>query len=116
MRPLQCSRLLRYFHTDIADRHVVVYSDCKALCHTFKSATSQNHDPLARAHLIEIGQWTRDIHHIEAKKNMMADYLSKKLKTSAADSDLEAEVKALEMVSLQTLSLKALADAQALCK
>ena len=47
---------------------------------------------------------------------MMADYLSKKLKTSAADSDLEAEVKALEMVSLQTLSLKALADAQALCK
>ena len=28
--------------------------------------------------LIEIGQWTRDIGHIEAKKNMMAGYLSKK--------------------------------------
>ena len=49
---------LRYFHTDIAGRPVVVYTDCKDLCHAFKSATSQDHDPLARAHLIEIGQWT----------------------------------------------------------
>ena len=38
---------LRYFHTDIAGRHVVVYSDCKAFCHAFKSATSQDHDHLA---------------------------------------------------------------------
>ena len=80
---LRCETLaerqaLRYFHTDIAGRHVVVYTDCKDLCHAFKSATSQDHDPHARAHLIEIGQWTRDIRHIEAKKNMMADYLSKK--------------------------------------
>ena len=69
---------LRYFHTDIACRHVVVYTDFKDLCHAFKSATSQDHDPLARANLIEIGQWTQDIRHVEAKKNMMADYLSKK--------------------------------------
>ena len=36
--------------------------------------------------------------------------------TSAADPDLEAGVKVLEVVSLQTLSPKALADSQALCK
>ena len=36
--------------------------------------------------------------------------------TSAADPDLVAEVKALQMVSLQTLSPKTLADAQALRK
>ena len=36
--------------------------------------------------------------------------------TSTADPDLEAGVKLLEIVSLQTLSPKALADAQALCK
>ena len=36
--------------------------------------------------------------------------------TSAEDPDLEARVKALEIVSLQTLSPKALANAQALCK
>ena len=36
--------------------------------------------------------------------------------TSTADPDLEAGVKLLEIVSLQTLSPKALADSQALCK
>ena len=36
--------------------------------------------------------------------------------TSPADPDLEAGVKVLKIVSLQTLSPKALADAQALCK
>ena len=68
---------LRYFHHDIAGRHVVVFSDCKALVHSFQSPTTQDYDPLAKAHLIEIGQWTRDIRHLEAKNNAMADYLSR---------------------------------------
>ena len=42
--------------------------------------------------------------------------VSKNYPTSAADPDLVAEVKALQMVSLQTLSPKTLADAQALRK
>ena len=70
---LAVQQALRYFNTDIAGRHVVVFSDCKALCHAFKSETSQDYDPLAKAHLVEIGQWTRDIQHIEAKNNQMAD-------------------------------------------
>ena len=53
---------------------------------------------------------------MEAKKNLMADYLSrsdtigKNYIAEAADPDLEAGVYSLEMVSLQTLSPKALAD------
>ena len=53
---LAVQQALRYFHNDIAGRHVVIYSDCKALCQAFKSTTSQDHDPLARAHLIENGR------------------------------------------------------------
>ena len=77
-----------------------------------------------KAHLLVIRQWTRDI---QAKDNMMADFLSRahtvknNYVTKSADPDLEAaiheiNVDKLEMVSLQTLSPKALADAQALCR
>ena len=34
---LAVQQALRYFHHDIAGRHIVVFSDCKALCHAFKS-------------------------------------------------------------------------------
>ena len=68
-----------------------------------------------KAHLLVIRQWTRDICHIEAKNNMMADFLSrahtirKNYVTKSADPDLEAaiheiNIDELEMVSLQTLS------------
>ena len=120
---LAVQQALRYFHNDIAGRHVIVYSDCKALCHAFKSSTSQDLEPLVKAHLLVIRQWTRDI---QAKDNMMADFLSrahtvrKNYVAKSADPDLEAaiheiNIDKLEMVSLQTLSPKALADAQALC-
>ena len=119
---LAVQQALRYFHNDIASRHVTFYSDCKALCHAFKSSTSQDLEHLAKAHLLVIRQWTRDI---QAKDNMMADFLSrahtvrKNYVAKSADPDLEAaiheiNVDKLEMVSLQTLSPKALAEAQAL--
>ena len=123
---LAVQQALRYFHDDIAGRHVTVYSDCKALVHAFKSPTSQDYDPLAKAHLVEIGQWTRDIEHIEAKKNQMADFFSRSYgnKIGRAYSHLSEDettvvspisLSALEEVSLQTLSPKALAESQALC-
>ena len=73
---LAVQQALRYFHDDIAGRHVTVFSDCKALVHMFQSPTSQDPDPHAKAHLIEIGQWTKDVRRIDAKRNQMADYLS----------------------------------------
>ena len=99
---------------------VVVFSDCKALCHAFKSETSQDYDPLAKAHLVEIGQWTRDIRHIEAKNNQMADWLSRpntigKNYLHPTEEGDSLDIDALEQVSLHTLTPKALAEDQALC-
>ena len=120
------STTLSYFHSNIAWRHVIVHSDCKALCHAFKSSTSQDHNPLAKAHLVGIVQWTHNIRHIEVKNNMMADFFvksthyRKKYVAESADPDLKAaiyeiNIDELQMVSLQTLSPKALTHAQALC-
>ena len=109
---------LRYFLDDIAGRHVVVFSDCKALVQAFQSNSSQDYDPKAKAHLVEIGQWTKDLRHIEAKDNQMADYLSRaetmgeNYKVPAAELDVEA----LEEISLQTLNPRALAESQARCE
>ena len=113
---LAVQQALRYFHNEIAGRHVVVYTDCKALTHAFKSETAQEHDPLAKAHLVEIGQWTRDVRHIEAKDNQMADFLSRS-DTIGKNHLLpdKLDLDALEEVSLKTLNPKALADSQALC-
>ena len=55
----------------------MVYLDCKALVQAFQSPTSQDYDPAAKAHLVEIGMWTREIKHLDAKSNQMADYLSR---------------------------------------
>ena len=74
---LAVQQALRYFHDKIAGRHVVVYLDCKALVQAFQSPTSQDYDPAAKAHLVEIGMWTREIKHLDAKSNQMADYLSR---------------------------------------
>ena len=68
---LAVQQAFRHFKHDIAGRHIVVFSDCKALVPHIPGLR-----PLAKAHLVEIGQWTRDVRHIEAKDNQMADYLS----------------------------------------
>ena len=94
----------------------MVFSDCKALVQAFQSPTSQDYDPKAKAHLVEIGQWTRDLRHIEAKNNKMADFLSRP--STIGENYVHPEsldIEALEEVSLRTLSPKALADSQALC-
>ena len=49
-------------------------------------------------------------------KHWVEQIVCKNYPTSAADPDHEVGVEVLEIVSLQTLSPKALADAQALCK
>ena len=97
---------------------MVCCSDCKAFVQAFKSPTSQEYDPIARAHLIEIGKWTGDLRHIEAKDNQMADYLSRAGTVGTAYIEEEESLKidsvfleALEEVSLRTLTPKALAEA-----
>ena len=57
---------VRYFISEIYGRHCTIYSDHAPLVMAFKNPQGfQLHDPVAQRALMEIGQFTKDIRHIE---------------------------------------------------
>ena len=98
-------------------RHLVVYTDHKALLGEFKNPTSQAHDPIASNQISEICQWTNDIRFLEGKSNVVADWLSRPPETplGTAYQLLKEEVAALEGVKLELIDNKELASEQRKC-
>ena len=74
---LAIKEAMRHFHTEIQGRHVVIFTDHKALLGAFKSPTSLAHDPIASNHIMEVSQYTNDIRFIAGKSNAVADWLSR---------------------------------------
>ena len=68
---------IRHFIDKIQGRHLIVFTDHKAILGAFQSPTSQAHDVIATNHLQEIGQWTSDVRFLAGKSNAVADLLSR---------------------------------------
>ena len=68
---------MRKFLPEFDGRHLVVYTDHKALLGAFKHPSSQVHNPIASNQISEICQWTNDIRFLEGKSNVVADWLSR---------------------------------------
>ena len=68
---------MRNFLPEYDGRHLVVYTDHKALIGAFKNPSSQSHDPIASNQISEICQWTNDVRFLEGKSNVVADWLSR---------------------------------------
>ena len=58
---------LRHFGTETQGRHVVIFTDHKPIVGAFKSPQSQQHDPIALNHLLEVAQFTNDARYFEGK-------------------------------------------------
>ena len=68
---------MRYFNQDFVGPHLVIWSDHRPLCDSFKNPDLQKNDPIALAQMSEIGQFSHDIRFIEGKANICADMLSR---------------------------------------
>ena len=118
---------LRHFITEIYGRHCTIFSDHDPLVLAFKNPMGfQLHDPVAQRALMEIGQFTKDVRHIEGLKNTGSDFLSRippevkgsAYQTSSKDSELHKfkEVSALEGYKLECMSPAVVFEAQEVCK
>ena len=120
---------LRHFMAEIDGRHVVCYTDHLPIVGAFQNPTALNHDSVAKAHLVEISQWTQDVRYLQGKSNVVADALSRPaaglLGTANSQDtamtsddptfDLAGETHPIAAIDVQTVDLKALAQAQASC-
>ena len=99
---------LRYFINEIYGRHCTIYSDHAPLVLAFKNPQGfQLHDPVAQRALMEIGQFTKDVRHIEGLKNTGSDYLSRiplEVKGSLYQKDADTSVNSIEGHKLTCLS------------
>ena len=68
---------MRYFHQDFMGPYLVIWSDHRPLCDSFKNPDLQKNDPIALAQMSEIGQFSHNIRFIEGKANICADMLSR---------------------------------------
>ena len=110
---------LRHFISEIYGRHCSIFSDHAPLVLAFKNPNGfQLHDPVAQRALMEIGQFTKDVRHIEGLKNTGSDYLSRippNLKGSAYE-EASIELAAIEGHKLECLSPQVIFEAQQKCK
>ena len=111
---------LRYFINEIYGRHCTIYSDHAPLVLAFKNPQGfQLHDPVAQRALMEIGQFTKDVRHIEGLKNTGSDYLSRiplEIKGSLYQKDADNSVNSIEGHKLTCLSPSVVEEAQQTCK
>ena len=116
---------LRYFIQEIYGRHCTIFSDHAPLVLAFKNPMGfQLHDPVAQRALMEIGQFTKDVRHIEGLKNTGSDFLSRippELKgsvyqESANELQKFKEVSALEGYKLECMSPTVVFEAQQECR
>ena len=68
---------MRAFLPDFEGRHLIVWTDHKAIVDAFKASSPQPHDSVAYNAILEISQWTSDIRFVEGKSNVVADMLSR---------------------------------------
>ena len=74
---LAIQQAIRHFKTEIQGRHLVVFTDHKAIVGSFRSPIVQPHDVIANNKIMEIAQYTSDIRFLEGKANAVADWLSR---------------------------------------
>ena len=109
---------IRHFMTEIESRNLTVYTDHKPLLGAFKSPVVQPHDPIAANQIHEVCNWTQDIRYLQGKSNFVADLLSRPNAPMGAAYRMpsaEQEVASMETLTLETVSHKALAEAQKTC-
>ena len=124
---------LRHFMVEVDGRHVTVLTDHLPIVGAFKNQNALNHDPIARAHLLEISNWTNDIRYLKGASNLVADLLSRPSQDllgnvnkdpphpfdsgtqNMPDAPVSALLPTIGAVNLQTLDYQALAAAQAQC-
>ena len=68
---------IQHFINEINGRHLVVYSDHKAIVGAFRNPDAMPYDPVAKNQLVEISMWTQDIRYLQARSNIVADTLSR---------------------------------------
>ena len=68
---------LRHFMAEIDGRNVICFTDHKPIVGAFQNPSALDHDHVAKAHLIEVSQWTQDVRYVTGKSNVVADALSR---------------------------------------
>ena len=121
---------LRHFMAEIDGRHVVCYTDHLPIVGAFQNPGALMHDNVAKAHLVEISQWTQDVRYLKGKSNVVADAMSRPgsgllgtSNTTASTApnsepsfDLLDETRPIvAAIDTQTVDLQAIAQAQQHC-
>ena len=120
---LAIQQALRHFRTETDGRHVVVFTDHRPILGSLKSHSANENDPVAQNAINEISQFTSDIHFLAGKSNAVADWLSRPpdvpigtaYALPAAEESIGTIAAVKEDLSLELISHKALAAAQAVC-
>ena len=115
---LAVKEAMRHFQPETEGRHVIIFTDHKALLGAFKSPSSQAHDPIAANHIQEVTAFTNDIRFIAGKANAVADWLSRPPEVplgTAYQLFSPAEISSLQRVALNYMQPEAIAKDQAKC-
>ena len=107
---------MRHFHQEYWGRHLVIWTDHRPICESFKNPDLQLYDPITINWMNEIGMHSHDIRYIEAKKNVFADTLSRPSNVPLGDAYKSDAIDSLEQVLTETVSLEAIVQAQQTCK
>ena len=105
---------VRHFLTDFDGRHLVIFTDHKAILGAFQSPSSQAYDPIAAAHLAEIAQWTSDVRFIDGKSNAVADWLSRPPHVPLGLA-YQPPTEDVANINLEIINHKAMAQDQLMC-
>ena len=117
---LAIQQAIRHFSTEIQGRHLVVFTDHKAIVGSFKSPNAQLNDAIASNKIMEIAQYTSDVRFVEGKANAVADWLSRPPEVPIGTAytlqkDDEEVVSSVNAVALSIIDHKTLAKDQKAC-
>ena len=108
---------MRNFLPEFEGRHLVIYTDHKAIVDAFKQQNPQPHDPVAFTAISEIAFWTSDVRFVAGKSNVVADLLSRPPDVPMGTAyTITSEIAAATMEPLRVVHPQNIADAQQNCK
>ena len=107
---------MRYFHSDYWGKHLVIWTDHRPICESFKNPDLQLYDPITINWMNEIGMHTHDIRYVEAKNNVLADALSRPHDVPLGEAYKTPEtIHSIDRITTEMISLESIRQAQQTC-